>query len=196
MPAYSDPHLNQMYDLLFCDEPEEIAALTGPTASDEQLSAVMNDLDASSRQKIAAANLLRARGISDTDSHLFGIVVEVSMREGLDVLAVYEDGTARYINYSGKLVIWESATDDSDKLVKDLLAAARMVVENIGPWPDERLPPPVEGNARLTFLVADGLYFGEGRFDLLAADPMGGAVIDRAGKFMAYLVDQTMAQSP
>ena len=196
MATNSESHLDPIYDLLFCDGPDEIAALTDPTSSDECLKAVFNDPGAGSRKKIATANLLRARGISDTGTELFGVIVEVSMPEGLDVLAVYEDGTARYINYSGKLVVWETVTKDSDKLVNDLFAASRSVVSNIGPWAGERLPPPVEGNARLSFLTADGLYFGEGPFDLLAADPMGGAIIDRAGKFMAFLVEQTLAQSP
>jgi hypothetical protein len=80
--------------------------------------------------------------------------------------------------------------------VGDLFSAAYTLVEQIGPWEGERRPPPTAGNARLTFLVSDGLYFGEGPFDVLARDPMGGPVIDRAAKLMTFLIDNATDQSP
>ena len=39
---------------------------------------------------------------------VLGVIVEVGLDEGLDVLASYQDGTARYINYTGKMILWGS----------------------------------------------------------------------------------------
>ncbi len=198
MKPYCEEHLNHIYNLLFCDDIELFGPMDviGPESSDEELKVLIADPSAESRAKVLAWNVLRERGAAILSQHLYGVIVEVTMPEGLDTLAVYEDGTARYINYSGKLVIWETVTPESKKLADELFVAARSVVQNIGPWAGDRLPPPVTGNARMSFLAADGLYFGEGPFEMLGADPMGGAVIESAGRFMNVLVERTMDQSP
>ncbi len=197
---YPDPYLNRLYEMLFCDNIELFTAFESSKAIDvntteEELRRQIFDPNVESRQKILAAYLLNGRGNADLESRLFGVIVEVSLEEGLDALAVYEDGTARYINYSGKLVIWETVTAESRELSEALFSAARQVVKQIGPWNGARLPPPIVGNARLSFLVGPAIYFGEGPFEVLTADPMGAAVIARAGEFIAFLVER-VTQSP
>jgi hypothetical protein len=123
------------------------------------------------------------------------VIIEVGLDEGLDVLAAYEDGSARYINHSEKLIVWDATTDESNRLIADLFASARTVVDRIGPWDGTRRPPPTTSNIRLTFLVSNGLYFGEGPFDVLAQDPMAGPVINRATELMNFLVSTTLDQS-
>jgi hypothetical protein len=108
----------------------------------------------------------------------------------LDVLAAYEDGSARYINFSGKLIVWDMATPESEALVTNLFNAAEAVVASIGPWDQPRRPAPLTGVIRLNFLVSDGLYFGEGPFEILQTDPLGGPVIGAAVKLMSYLIHQ------
>jgi hypothetical protein len=197
---YADEHLNTIYALLFCDDLELYRSSTAdaddypwkdlfaPAASSEALKKICNDPELESRVRLLATNELRQRGVVDDTRHIYGVVVEVSLPDGLDVLAVYEDGTVRYINYSGKVVIWEAETAESKALKDDLFAAARNVVSQIGPWDGDRLPAPVVGNARLNFLVSDGPYFGEAPFEALASDPMGGAVLNSAGEFMRFLI--------
>ncbi|CAN5193793.1 hypothetical protein BH20ACI2_BH20ACI2_21440 [soil metagenome] len=197
---YPDPHPNRLHEMSFCDDIELSTAIESSEAidlstNDGELRRLIFDPSIESRQKILAASLLSRRGIADPESRLFGVIVEVSLKEGLDVLAVYEDGTARYINYSGKIVIWETVTSKSRELSSALFSAVRQVDKQIRPWDGERLPPPVVGNARLSFLVGPAIYFGEGPFEVLAVDPMGGAVIERASEFMAFLVER-VTQSP
>ena len=207
MTPYPDGHLNQIYALLFCDDIGAYRSsadshvgkpwtdLFGVNVPNEKLEDIKSDDSLETRHRLLANNLLRDRGIADDSRRLFGVIVEVHMDEGLDVLAVYEDGSARYINYSGKLIVWDASTSESQRLKEDLFTASKNVVSQIGPWESKRLPPPVTGNARLSFLVADGIYFGEAPFDALASDPMGGAVLNSAGAFMAYLVENAMDQS-
>ena len=199
MSTYSDPAIDKIYELLFCDNVELFSgsatgypwtALLSSQPKIDELEKIVEDDELETRPKILAANLLRSLGKPNEVKHLFGVVVEVGLDEGLDTLAAYEDGTARYINYTGKMIVWETRTVESDGLIVDLFAAARNVVSQIGPWESARLNRPQAGNARLSFLVSDGLYFGEGPFEVLAQDPIGGPVISAATKLMQFLVSQ------
>ena len=205
MAPYDQPHLNQIYQQLFCDDIDAYGVdgqqagdpwkgLLDPDIATGTLRSIKSDETLETRPRLLANNLLRLRSDMDDSRHLYGVIVEMHMEEGLDVLAVYEDGSARYINYSGSAVIWDAVTDESERLKKDLFAASEAVVKQIGAWDAERLPPPVRGNARLSFLVADGIYFGEAPFDALSGDPMGGNVLNQAAAFMTYLVENAMDQ--
>jgi hypothetical protein len=63
-----------------------------------------------SRQTLQAWHFLRQAGQlppPDQARHVLGVTVEMPVRKGHDLLAAYRDGTARYLNYSGKAVIWD-----------------------------------------------------------------------------------------
>ena len=124
------------------------------------------------------------------EKEILSVIIEVGLPEGLDVVAAFKDGSARYINYSGKLIIWETRTNESDELISQLFSDSMDVVNKIGPWTEARRPAPTAGNIRLSFIVSDGLYFGEGPFEVLQNDPMGGPVIADAIKLMSFLIDQ------
>ncbi|HKP69521.1 MAG TPA: hypothetical protein VJV05_09570 [Pyrinomonadaceae bacterium] len=201
MTTYPDPAIDKIYELLFCDNlelyrgsdaadhyPWTTVLADSPEVAD--LEKIVNDDELETRPKILAANLLRSLGQTDDSKELFGVIVEVGMDEGLDTLAAYEDGTARYINYTGSMVVWETRTAESDELIAELFGAARNVVAQIGPWDAARLNRPQAGNVRLSFLVSDGLYFGEGPFSVLAQDSIGGPVIGAATKLMQVLVSR------
>ena len=66
------------------------------------------------------------------------------------------------------------------------------MVQQIGPWDQPRLAPPTAGNARLTFLVSDGLYFGQGPMNVLQADAKGGPVLREAGALLTAVVDLSL----
>jgi hypothetical protein len=206
MKPYENDSVNQIYDLLFCDNLElyrsNSAASEYPwtvvldnNADDGDLRSVIEDGNVEARVKLLASRVLLTRGRPLADKRIYGVIAEVAMNEGLDVLAAYEDRTARYLNYSGKVIVWETKTPESNELINDLFLAARKVVDEIGPWDKDRLPAPKAGNARISFLVSDGLYFGEAPFEMLAGDPLGGQVIDRAGRLMSFLISSATDQS-
>ena len=68
------------------------------------------------------------------------------------------------------------------------MAASQNVVDRIGPWDQDRLAPPGENQVRMTFLVSDGLYFGQGPFDVLENDTIGGPVIAKATSLLEALI--------
>jgi hypothetical protein len=112
----------------------------------------------------------------------------MSFAEGLDLLAAYADGSARYYNHAGGGVVLERAEDSLAQLVDALLAAGGDVVAHIGPWEDARPGPPPSGNARLSFLTPSGVCFGEGPAHALSEDAMAGPVLRGATGLVAELV--------
>ncbi len=105
------------------------------------------------------------------------------MAGGLDALAAYSEGGVRYINQSGKMVIGEGAANFRP-LVQRLFSASESVVARIGPWDKPRIAPPKQGNVRMTFLVSDGMYFGEGPMSVMQRDALAGPVIQQATQLL------------
>lgn len=193
---YAEPHVNYLYNLLFCDDVElfrndESEAQSGPwqTLLAERpdkaaLAMLAADGNIEGRLRALAYNRLRALGETPEPKILLGIIVEVPLQGGLDVLAAFSDGGVRYLNQSGKVAVFDGAVASVGKLAQELLEDAQRIVDNIGPWKEQRLPPPKMGNVRLTFLVSDGLYFGEGPFSVLQRDGMAGPVLMKAAELL------------
>ncbi len=150
--------------------------------------AAMPDLEA--RHYLQAWHFLRQNGVQPPDDQaktVYGVVVEVSMPKGLDLLAAYQDGSARYYNFSGAAVIWEHPNDSLDEAINALLAAGRAVVDMIGLWEGARPPAPTGGAARLNMLTPGGLYFGQGPMHMLSADPKGKLLLGTATSLMTKM---------
>ena len=155
---------------------------------------IVHNPELESRHHLQAWMFLRAQGEQPPDSyakHVLGVVVEIGMPEGLDLLAVYEDGGARYYNHAGGGVALDEPPEGLAQAIEALLAAASDVVVQLGPWEGERPGPPTAEHARLAFLTPSGLHFGEGGVETLSADPVGGPVLARATEVVAQLVGLT-----
>lgn len=147
-----------------------------------------------SRHYLQAWHFLRGLGEQPPASEarrLYGVVVEVALANGLDIVAAYADGTARYFNYTGSAIIWERPDDSLDGTLNSLLDAGREVIEQIGPWEEARPAAPPTGQVRINLLAPSGLHFGQGGFDVLASDPMGGPLIAAATRLMQELIGKT-----
>jgi len=146
--------------------------------------------DLEARHYLQAWHFLRQSGIEPEDSaakRLHGVVLEVPVGRGLDLLAAYSDRSVRYYNHGGRAVIWDRPDRRLDAQVDALLEAGRRVVMQIGPWDGERPGPPSPGWIRLNFLTPSGLHFGEAPFEAMASDPTGGAVISAGTVLMQAL---------
>lgn len=199
---YKESHVNFLYNLLFCDDialfRNENAAKVGvpwsmllaerPDA--KALEALAENEKEESRVRVLAYNRLRVSGYAVPSKKLLGVIVEVPLQQGLDVLAAFADGSVRYLNQSGKVAIFEEGgAPKVESLAKELIDASQPLVNQIGPWDQTRLPPPQQGNVRMTFLVSDGLYFGEGPFEALKQDAMGGSVLAKAAQLLELAVE-------
>jgi hypothetical protein len=144
-----------------------------------------------SRHYLQAWQFLREHGerpTQDLAPEVLGVVVEMSSPDGLDLLAVYADGSARYYNHAGGGIVLERADGALAELIQALLAAGQEVVAAIGPWEGARPGPPARNHARLSFLTPSGLHFGEGPVDALEADAVAGPVLRGAAAVMTELV--------
>ena len=165
-----------------------------PEVAKQTLRRILAVPDLESRQYLQAWHFLRGLGEhppAGEAKRLYGVVVEVALESGLDIVAAYADGTARYFNYSGAGVVWERPDDSLDPAIDALFDAGREVLERIGPWEGERPSAPPTGQVRISLLAPGGLHFGQGGFDVLASDSMGGPVIAAATRLMQELIAKT-----
>lgn len=122
---------------------------------------------------------------------VLGVVVEVGMPKGLDLLAAYPDHHARYYNFSGAGVAWDHPDSSLDPIIDELIAAGSQVVLKIGPWDKERPGPVPTGQMRLSFLTPSGLHFGQAPINTMAADPLASPVVRVAERLMHALIGKT-----
>ena len=198
---YKDSSVNLIYHLLFCDNPDLYKANTKPPltypydvvfsekSSIPDLQKVITDDRTDPRVKILAYNRLLTAGHKPEKKELLAVIVEVGLENGLDVLASFNNGTARYINQTGKILIWETTDPTSTGLTKDLFAKSQQIVHQISPWDKPRRPCPAKGYVRISFLVSDGLYLGEGPMNTLFSDPLAGPALGAATQLMKYLTE-------
>lgn len=194
--------VNIMYELLFADNtalyqmnqsqegsyPWNI--LFAEKTNAEELQKIIDDGQLETRIKMLAYNQLRTAGIAIDKKELLAVIVEVGLEQGNDVLASFKDGRARYINQSGRIIIWEAPDNISDKLIKKLFEQSMEIVTKIGLWDKQRLPPPKQGNARISFILSDGLYFGEAPMNILFNDALAAPALQTATELMQYLISK------
>jgi hypothetical protein len=202
---YKDPATNLIYNMLFGDNPDLFKANSKPphhypfdilfaeTSSADDLQKIIDDSSSDPRIKILAYNKQLANGYKLGKKELLAVIVEVGLDNGLDVLASFNNGTARYISQTGKMIAWETATDEkANELTKALFTNSQAIVNQIGPWDKPRKVHPAKGIARISFLVSDGLYFGEGPMNVLFNDPMASAALNSATQLMQYLTERSL----
>lgn len=201
---YKESSTNLIYHLLFCDnlelyktntkEPFEYPfdILFSENSTIENLQKIIDDSISSPRIKALAYNRQLELGHKPDKKEILAVIVEVGLDDGLDVLASFNNGTARYINHTGEILIWETASDTSNTLTSDLFSKSENIINNIGAWDKPRRPFPKKGDVRITFIVSDGLYFGEGPIDVLFNDPIGAPALLSATNLMIYLTENSI----
>jgi hypothetical protein len=200
---YGGESPNFIYNLLFCDDvasfkpkPDAQAAPWQATLFAEPmdfaaLGLLAADGSQEGRARYLAYSLLRSAEKPVPDKILLGVIVEVGLPDGLDVLAAYSDGGVRYINKTGKLAVFEGAPQVRPQVL-DVLNAAQAVAARTGPWPGARLAPPRVGNIRISFLVSDGLYFGQGPTAHMQKESMAAPLIQKATVLLQSVVALSM----
>jgi hypothetical protein len=195
---FTQSEANQIYNMLFCDDlalfkPAKLETdwqklLFAAKPNTGALFALAEDERNESRVRALAYRRLRELEQPVPARKLLGTVIEVPLDNGLDVLAAYSDNRVRYINATGKISIIEGVTQEMQSSIRMLLQASQQIVSRIGPWDKPRLPPPAGDHIRLTFVVSDGLYFGEGPFAVLSQDALAGPLIQQGTHLLQQVV--------
>lgn len=201
---YKDEATNLIYQLLFCDRlqlfKEDQKAKAEPPWSTlfseppnlEGIAKLAADKHQESRVRALAYDELRAAGKPVAKKEYLGTIIEVRIHGGLDTLAVFADGSTRYINQSGKLIVVDGTPSPFDHEIQTVIQASKPLVAVMGPWEKDRLPAPKEGDIRLTFLVSDGLYFGEGSMESMQREPLAAPLISAGTKLVLRLFEKTI----
>ncbi len=158
----------------------------------EAVRSILEMPDLETRVSLQAWHTLRELGEKPPEERtkdVLGVVVEVGMPKGLDLVAAYRDHRARYFNYGGAGVLWERRDDSLDGLIDELLQVGGVVAQAIGPWTQARPPEPKNGNARINLLTPSGIHLGQGPVEALTQDAMGGPILSAAFGLMKRLVE-------
>jgi hypothetical protein len=121
-----------------------------------------------SRPRLWAFTALRRLG-GDPQGPAEGALVEVEAGRGVETLAAYADGTARYLLPTGARVIWDRPDDRLKAPIESVIGAARAVAASLeaGRLPGE----PGAGLARLTVLTPAGARSAEAPVAEVASSP-------------------------
>ena len=166
------------------------------TAATAALEKILDLPDLETRVCLQAWRCLRERKVApppDLADKIQGVVVEVAVEDGLDIVAAYVDHSARYFNYAGGGIVWESQDNEINKRIDDLLICGQNIVNVTGTWDQPRPPAPGRGMARVNALTFGGLHFGQAELVMLAADPLGGPAIKAALALMQALIASQQA---
>ena len=171
-------------------EARESLARGDASAAQSALEEITGLRDVASLEQIQAWRFLRQLGIRPSSSQekaLLGVILEIGMGTGGDVLAVYADLTVHYYNHSGAAAIWMRPDSSLDQLTRQVVDTAAIVVQKIGPWLEPRRPAVVGDQLRINMLTPGGLHFGEGPFEALDRDPVARPVVQAATQLMLAL---------
>ena len=120
-------------------------------------------------------HFLRSYGVQPDSSiakGLLGVVLEVPMEGGLDVLAAYADHHAAYFNFNGAATLWLRPDRSLDPFIGSVLHEGAQIIRKIGVWNEPRRPAPSFGDIRINLISPAGLHFGEGPMKLATENPM------------------------
>lgn len=199
---YAEPSINLIYELLFCDDLAlyrlnfhgEVAppwtALFSQPPDLEALRKIAADEQQESRIRALAFMILRNEKQPVAPQIYLGTIIEVGLPGGVDTLAVFADGGARYINHSCRMTVVEGKPNPFEAQIEKVAKVSLPIVAAIGPWEKPRLPAPKTGNIRMNFLVSDGLYFGEGPMHVMQKEPMAAPLIAAATELLVAIVNQ------
>lgn len=105
-----------------------------------------------------AWNMLRAWGQmpdDDTAQKVLGVVMEVGLDKGMDVMAAYEDGTSRYVSKTGSMIVWDDHGDHNNDLARKIVAAAQAIANQLPASTAEAVTS--AGNVQFSVLTVGGI---------------------------------------
>jgi hypothetical protein len=152
-----------------------------------------------SLQLLQAWHFLRPLGVEPPAliaKKVYGGIVEVHLVDGLDLVAAYQDGSARYIDHAGAIIASEPGAQTARAETKLFLAACQAIANAIGPWDGPRPDVPKKGFVRINLLTPSGLHYGEGPLDAMSGDGLGGPAIHGALSVMKALIAKTGQPAP
>lgn len=148
------------------------------------------------RVRLQAWSLARRAGVplAGDARRIRGVIVDLGLEDGVDTVAAYDDGSARYLNQAGGGIFWDAGQADGADVraaIARLLEAGQAVVDGTAPSDEERLDPPSNGVAQIWLLTDGGIHLGMGPANVIGRDALGGPVLGAAFQLVTTLMDKT-----
>jgi hypothetical protein len=122
-----------------------------------------------------------------------GVVLEVRVDGGTDVLAAYDDNSARYLNYSGKLIVWDTRDAGIDTLNRNILLIAAPAVDFAI---TDDVESPLTSGLRVTVLTYNGNHRVEGNPGTQSANSeILGRLLKAGAMLMVALINRAKSTS-
>jgi len=113
-----------------------------------------------------------------------GVVIQVPMERGADVLAAYADGTARYVNHSGKAIVWDITDATITDIIRKLLGSCKQLSGVVRPVSGNHS---VKDMVRVTLLTLNGNRFAYASMQSLPSSSIN-VVLGVGAELMADLI--------
>lgn len=134
----------------------------GESAEAGRLLRAVTLISSEARVRLWAWHNLRQLGkypSPDLAHQVLGVIIEVPYEDRLDVVAAYADGTARYINHQGGMIVW----DRQDEIITPRVMSVIRETQAVGAPQEDRLDDPVAPDeVRLNVLTPGGIYVWQG----------------------------------
>jgi hypothetical protein len=148
------------------------------------------------RVRLQAWSLARRAGVplAGDARRIRGAIVDVGLDDGVDTVAAYEDGSARYLNQGGSAIFWDAGRTDGPGIAiaaGSLLEAGQGIVDATGPLDGVRTGPPANDRVEIWLLTDGGIHHVGGPSDDIGRDDLGGPVILAAFQLLTALIAKT-----
>jgi len=123
-----------------------------------QLRSVLETPDLETRTVLWTWSALRELGEKPDPKladEVLGVVIEMPSGGGYDTLAAYADGSARYLNYSGRAIFWDQQDTQIKGLCRAFIDSAVPVRAHAKPRTSLSLPGQ---GAQVTLLTRSGMF--------------------------------------
>jgi hypothetical protein len=121
------------------------------------------------------------------DEMVIGVVLEVGVARGVDLLAVYANRSARYESCAGATVAWDRPDGSLDPQIDALLKASEDAVDDTAPLDPVGVPAVRFAEARITILLPEVTRAVQGPIVAFAGNPRLGALLHYGSALMRAL---------
>jgi hypothetical protein len=199
---YHDAGIDLEYNRLFCDDIKLFRLSAGQFSSTEwsimlaarrrleKVREISRNNDLPAQLRTLAFNYLVSKNQAPLQKELLACIVEVGEADGLEVLAAYTDYHLVYINSAGHKKEWDRLKPAARENMVRLFGSSVNLAAHLQPTDQPRFVPPIPGMVRITLLLSDGRYFGQGPVNHLTKDELGGALIRQSKRLLAELLAQ------
>jgi hypothetical protein len=166
-----------------------------------QLAQILKMPALEARHYLQAWQALRTLGVKaqeDVAKHVYGVILEFNLPNGLDILAVYEDYRVRYYPVHGAAYIIDDAEKRLTATIDKYLAQAETLLAN-HKFPSSTNPtPPPLSHARIYILTASGIYIayaGNAHTSIIKTDAVVGRLYASSTEILSIVREMGLQAS-